>query len=119
MNKHKRDMLRAAVLIHGQLASRDRPASSVSLPDYAWTAIRRLHGQIARAARLGWDGAARRLGREMAGALRRLQADLEATRHTIESHTAPSTIPSASEIYRDLMALQEEFERSRGPPGRT
>ena len=110
MNKHKRDMLRAAVLIHGQLASRDRPTSSVSLPDYTWTAIRRLQGQITRAARLGWNGAARRLGREMADVLRRFQADLEATRQTIESQTASSTIPCSSEIYRDLTALQEEFD---------
>jgi hypothetical protein len=104
-------MLRAAVLIHGQLASRDRPVSSVSLPDYAWTVIRRLQGQIVRAARLGWDGAARRLGREMADAISRFQADLAATRHTFESQTAPSTIPSSSEIYRDLVALQAEFDQ--------
>jgi hypothetical protein len=110
MNKHKRDMLRAAVLIHGQLASRDRPVSSVSLPDYAWTAIRRLQGQIARAVRLRWDGAARRLGREMADALRRFQVDVEATRHTIESHTASSITPSSLEIYQDLTALYEEFD---------
>jgi hypothetical protein len=110
MNDNQRKALRAAVLIHEHLANRSLSTSAVHLPEYAWTTIRRLQGQITRAAGRGWHGAARRLGEQMADAIRRFQLDLEAALRTVDAHAASSIVPTPSEIHQDILALQREFD---------
>jgi hypothetical protein len=65
--------------------------------------------QIAVAVARGWQGAARRLGEEMAAAIRRFQVDVEVARQVLETHAKSRRIVTPSEIYQDLLALQEEF----------
>jgi len=110
MNKNDRDALRAAVLIREQLAKRNLPASIVHLSGYSWATIERLQHQIARASGRGWHRAARRLSQEMADALRRYHQDLEMALRTVEAHNVPRISSTPAEIYRDIQALQTEFD---------
>ncbi len=110
MNKNQRTLLRAAILIHEHLASRCRSVPALHVSECSWATIERFRQGIALASRRGWHDAARRLGEQMADAMHRLQLALEVARQTIESHTGSRKIPSPSEIYRDLSALEEEFD---------
>ena len=100
----------AAMLIHEQLVSRDLPALTVHLPGHSWANIERLHRRIARACGHGWHLAARRLSEEMAEAIRRCHRDLETALRTAEAHSTPRILPTPSEIYRDILALDAEFD---------
>jgi hypothetical protein len=110
MHHNQRKALRAAVLIHEHASIQCLSVPSVHLPEYAWATMRRLQGQIVRAAGRGWQRAVRRLSTELADVARRFQMDLETARHAIESQTAPRIVPTPSEIYRDILAIQEEFD---------
>ena len=89
MTTSDRTMLRAAILIHEQLAQRSVQDISRCLPEYSWATAVRLRRQIVRAKERGWHRAAGRLMENLCGILRRCQMELETALRTIESGTSP------------------------------
>jgi len=101
--------LTAARVIRDRLAERHRDSAAIAMPDRPWTNARRLFGQIERAHQHGWDGAARQLtldfGHEIACCRDRL-TELE---HRLHSRSTQSCLPAVGEVYREIMALYDEF----------
>ena len=65
--------MRAAVLIHEQLAGRQAPATCrLYLPEYSWNNIQQLRRQIDLARQRGWHRAAARLTEDLADSAGRL-----------------------------------------------
>ena len=110
MNKIDRAAFRAAVLIHEHIGGRCPALPAFHRSESSWATIHRLNRQANQAASRGWHRAAQRLAEEMIDAMRRLAEDMEAAKRQIEAQTAPRIRPAVSEIYQDVLALQEEFE---------
>ena len=110
MTTSDRTILRAAVLIREQLAGRNLRDLSRCMPEYSWAAAVRLRRQIVQAQERGWHRAAGRLMEDLRSTIRRCQTDLEIALHTIESGVPASCTTSATEIFKDITALHEEFE---------
>jgi hypothetical protein len=102
--------LRAAVLIHEQLASGKHQDASLYLPEYTWTNIQRLRRQIDLAHRHGWHRAAARVTEDLARTLDDCRRELENAIRALQSRLTERQASSASEIYRDILALRDEFE---------
>jgi hypothetical protein len=110
MKSYERSALRAAMLIHEQQTSRQPAHSVVGLPEYYWEMVGRLRRQIALATRRGLHRAARHLGDELSHAFRRLKAELESVSPAFESFAVPMFLPTAADMFRDILALREEFD---------
>ena len=110
LHPNKKTALRAAVLIHEQLAGDKRQEMPISLPDYSWNKIQQLRRQIDLASRRGWHRAAARLTEDLAGAMDGCRRELENVLRVLQSHQRQRHVASASEIYRDILALADEFE---------
>jgi hypothetical protein len=110
MDSINKTAIRATVLIHEQLAGGTRHELPICLPEYSWNNIQQLRRQIDRARQWGWHRAARRLTEDMANALDDCRRHLESAHHTLESCNPPRHVASASDIYRDILALYDEFE---------
>ena len=77
MNPINKAALRAAVLIHEQLAEHKSQDPPLYLPEYSWNNIQRLQRQIDLARRHGWHGAVARLTEDLATALDNCRRELE------------------------------------------
>jgi hypothetical protein len=102
--------LRAAVLIHEQLAGRSFQANSLYLPEHSWNHIQRVRRHIQKAHTRGWFRAVEVLGNDLANALRSFQHEVENVVHTLATHTQSRTPVSPSDIYRDILAIGREFD---------
>ena len=102
--------LRAAVLIHEQLAGGPRYEWPVYFPEYAWNNIQRCRRQIDLARQRGWHGAAKQLIADLAGTLDDCRRQLENACHTLQSNPHKRNAASTSDLYRDILALDDEFE---------
>ena len=109
-HKHDRSMIRAAVLVHECLA--EHPIRDVFRcpPEYSWTEAMQLRRQIVRAQERGWRLAAARLVQDLDAALHCCQRAIEAALHDIEQADSNRQISSVAEIYKDILALQREFD---------
>jgi len=110
MDPISKTALRAAVLIHEQLASSTRQDFPLYLPEYSWNNIQRLRRQIDLARQRGWHRAAKRLAENLASALDDCRHELENALRTLQSGLRERQAASASDIYRDILALHDEFE---------
>ena len=110
MDPINKTALRAAVLIHEQLAGSKRQDVPLYLPEYSWNNIQQLRRQIDLARQRGWHGAARRLTEDLANTLDNCRRELENALRAIQSHSVERRVSSASDIYRDILALENEFE---------
>jgi hypothetical protein len=110
MDPINKTALRAAVLIHEQLASGKRQDTPLYLPEYSWTNIQRLRRHIDLARRHGWHRAASRLNEDLANMLDNCRHELENTLRALKSRSTERPASSASDIYRDILALRDEFE---------
>ena len=110
MDAINKTALRAAVLIHEQLSGGTRHALPIYLPDYSWNNIQRLRRQIDRARQRGWHGAAKRLTEDLASAMDDCRRELENAARTLQSCRPEQHASSASDIYRDILALYDEFD---------
>ena len=102
--------LRAAVLIQERLSGSTCHTSPIYVPDYHWNRIQRLRRQIDMAHHYGWHGAAKQLTEDLAGALDDCRRELENAVCTLQSRPRGRHVYSASDIYRDILALYDEFE---------
>ena len=113
MDHDSRSLLRAAILIQEKLAVRQRSDNVVYLPDSTWRQMQRSIGQIEQARQLGWNRAAHRLQADLLRAVDRCGNQLRHVAEVLEQQfQAPSTAKER-EIYRDILALREEFEEVR------
>jgi hypothetical protein len=110
MDPIKKTALRAAVLIHEQAAGKRHQNVSVYLPEYSWENIQQIRRQIDKASRRGWHGAAARLTEDLAGAMDGCRRELENALRVLQSCPPVHNVASASDIYRDILALSDEFE---------
>ena len=110
MDPINKTAMRAAVLIHEQLAGGTRHDLPIYLPEYSWNNIQQLRRQIDRARERGWHRAAARLTEDLAGALDDCRRELENAHRTLQSCPTQRHVSSASDIYRDILALYDEFE---------
>jgi hypothetical protein len=111
MDTIKKRAIRAAVLVREQLAGRNRQEPPIYLPDYAWNEIVKLRRQLELVRRRGWQGAAKRISEDLTDALESFHRQLENTLRVCQSRPAPRSDSTAADIFRDLLALQGEFEQ--------
>jgi len=111
MNTKNKTALRAAVLIHEQLAGgKTQDEMSIYLPEYGWNNIQVIRRQIDLARQHGWYRAAAQLTRDLADALNTCSNYLDDALRDLRSRPTQRRASSASDIYRDILALYEEFE---------
>jgi hypothetical protein len=102
--------LRAAVLIHEQLAGGKGYDPPICLPEYAWNRIQELYRLVGRARDRGWQRAARQLTLDLADALNNCRGQLEHACQTLQHFRPVRRIVPVSDLYRDILALDDEFE---------
>jgi hypothetical protein len=117
INPSKKIALRAAVLIHEQLAGDKRQDVPICLPEYSWSKIPQLRRQIDLANRHGWHRAAARRTEDLACAMDGCRRELENGVRVLQVRQRDRPVASASEIYRDILALGDEFEAVDIDPG--
>jgi hypothetical protein len=102
--------MRAAVLIHEQLAGSKSQVMQLYLPEYSWNNIQRIRRHIDLARQRGWHRAASRLTEDLATALENCRHELENALRALQTCLTDRQASSASDICRDILALHEEFE---------
>jgi hypothetical protein len=102
--------LRVAVLIHEQLSGSRCQELAVCLPEYAWNNILQLRRQIDMAVRRGWQRAAAKLIADLSCEIASGRRGLDNALRTLESHQSRHPISTVADIYRDLLALDGEFD---------
>jgi hypothetical protein len=110
MDPINKTAMRVAVLIHEQLAGGTRHDLPIYLPEYSWNNIQQLRRQIDRACERGWHRAAARLTEDLADALDNCRRELENAARVLQSGPSKRRVSSASDVYRDILALHHEFE---------
>ena len=113
---HKR-LLRLAVAMRAELASRRHRERSLELPTWSWDRCAELVRQIRRAELRGWHLAAHELRRDLGYAIPALMSELTTIVAELPRATASETLAATGEIYRDLVALGRGIRRSRVRPG--
>lgn len=111
MNRPDRSLARAAVAIQHKLDEQTgEPPVAAQLPAGLWDRCRRLCRQWQRANQHGWQLAARRLADQLDQAASELCERLNWLARELRPRSSSSRA-SATEIYRDLVALRGEFSR--------
>ena len=103
--------LRAAVLIHEHLATPCPPRRPIHLSDYHWNEAQRLVRQIEQAHHRGWRRAAESLNTDLARMLENFQRELGWAVEGLKAHKAPPQIAAVADMYHDILALDDEFDR--------
>ena len=105
------ETVEAAIVLHERLVGKQRHTDSISLPTYTWTNIQNLQRQIDTARQRGWHGAAKRLREDLAFAVSDFRRQLDDMHRRLEdANRTPCQNVSAADVYRDLVALKNEFE---------
>jgi hypothetical protein len=111
MNAIEREALRAAVLIREHVVAPCPPRRPIQLSHYHWNEAQRLQRQIEQAHRRGWYRAAESLTTDLARMLENFQRELGWAIDGLKAHKAPERIAPAADLYRDILALHDEFDR--------
>jgi hypothetical protein len=109
MDQSQKQMLRAAARIHQGLLRRARKPQWC-LPAEAWAEITGLASQIEVARSRGWHHAAAIRTEDMARATESCQRQLGTLASELRAVATSQPLATAADIYRDLLALQGEFE---------
>ena len=107
--KQQRLLVRAAAAIHQGLVSRRRK-DEISLPEDNWADALNIVRQIGKARERGWHRAAEKLREDLVWPIESCRSRLETLVAQLNKHSAISPLPTASELLRDLLALQSEFD---------
>ena len=111
MKRIKQEIVEAAIVLHERLVGKQRHTDSISLPTYVWSSIQSLQRQIDMARQRGWYGAAKRLREDLAFAVSDFRRQLDDLHRRLEGASrTPCRNVSATDVYRDLVALKDEFE---------
>jgi hypothetical protein len=111
MTPTNKTALRAAVLLHERVAGSKGQPQLISLPDYSWNHVRQLRRQIALACQRGWHGAVKRLSEELVYVMQNCRRDLDSALYALQDSLPERPLSSASNVYRDILALEDEFEQ--------
>ena len=96
----------AAVAIHQRLL---QGPCVLALPRCTWQELDKLHRQIRHADRHGWHAARRRLLESLQLCAQRLEGHLERLLVEVHREAAQSAPQSTAEIYRDILALKQDY----------
>ena len=107
---HQRSVLRVAALIRNQIAQRQQDGDPVCLPEQPWANMKRLIRQIALAKSRGWHRAARLLNENLLREIQYCRDRLLELVPPLKERAARKEPPKESEIFREIMALEEEFD---------
>jgi hypothetical protein len=110
MNHCNKTALRAAILIHGQQTASGQPLDGIYLPDCIWATVHDLLRRITRAREHGWHAAAARLIKDLDYPLNDCQRYVDIAIQRLAEDGRPRKISAPGDIYRDILALYEEFE---------
>lgn len=111
MKRTKPQNVQAAILLHEQLIGKPPRNEAVYLPTYGWNSLQGLQRRIEMARARGWHAAVKRLQEDLADALSDFRRQLEVPLRQLQATSrVPCRKASITDIYRDLMALEQEFE---------
>jgi hypothetical protein len=110
MPNYNKTYLRAARLICERLNKATAAANHFQLPTDYWQSAAELSRAIQLARQRGWHHAARIRQNELAPQLDYLQSSLVHVTHQLREHVTRRHLAGEAEIYRDLMALDREFD---------
>jgi len=104
----RRNLAKLAVLIHGKLAETRNVPPNCDLPEITWLRLRREFHRLRLAQRRGWPHAHRAQRWQVQISLETLRDEVQ--RVLAEIRIEPTNLLfSPQEIYRDLVALEEDF----------
>jgi hypothetical protein len=109
MEPNHRIALRAAARVCQQLALRRGLHGDVYLPSHTWARAEALLRQRDRARSLGWLHAAASLAGDLVYDLNLLYSQIERVIDAPQKQAHLQPLPSQSELYRDILALEQEF----------
>ena len=104
------NLLRTAGLIHAELAHQTCEIDSLVLAEAPWHSVNRVARSIQLAHTRGWHFAGRHREELLLREIGDLQSDLARVSDHCRRSLAPQTNPTHADLYRDLVALQYEFE---------
>jgi hypothetical protein len=108
MPNPNRQFIKVIETIHRQLAGHIDVPAPPKLPAQAWDAVKRTASIITKACQHGWQVAARIKSRELVVRLEELHRAIDQVLWQLVDVQTPRKIAGPSELYLDLIALQEE-----------
>jgi hypothetical protein len=110
MNREQRTLLAMAIAIRSELERRNRPnVGATKLPVDAWNSLVQITRRIQRAHDHGWHLAAASLAAEQLEEAKYLEQRINSWIEERGSRSMPTDLPQATDLYRDLVGLNEEF----------
>jgi hypothetical protein len=103
-------LMRLAAAMHTQLSSRQANESLIEMPVRPWDRCTELVRQIRRAQLRGWNLAAISLSKDLECSIRSVLIEVTDLQQRITCRTVRQNLMTASDVYRDLVTLSEEFE---------
>ncbi|MEX2169437.1 MAG: hypothetical protein WD851_09000 [Pirellulales bacterium] len=100
---------RAARDMHQRLVRQDQFAAQLTLPRDQWRRCRRQLVRIARLHNRGWQSSLALIEPEVAHDLRAMKVQLDALAASVAKLAKPRPIVLLTDLFRDLVALEEEF----------
>jgi hypothetical protein len=114
MKRTNPETVEAAMLLHEQLLGIPPRSEAVYLPVYGWDCIQKLQRQIQMARVRGWHAAMKRLHDDLAEALSNFRRQLDVPLQQLQTTSrVPRRKATVTDLYRDLLALKQEFEDYR------
>jgi hypothetical protein len=110
MDQHQRVLLRASSLIRSRLAAKRQTDGNVYLPDRLWNELQTTFRMMERARQRGWYRAAAWLRTDLRFQAIDCTSQLNRLCNVLQEQVRDVPFPPAAEIYRDLLALEQEFE---------
>jgi hypothetical protein len=105
-----KSQVRLAVAIHAQLAGRRANESLIEMPVRPWDRCTELVRQIRRAQLRGWNLSASALSKDLECSIPSVLSEVAALQQRLTCRAARQHFVSASDVYRDLVTLGDEFE---------
>ena len=111
MKRTKSKLVEAAIVLHEQLLGKPPHSEAVYLPTYGWDSIQKLQRRIRMARARGWHAALKRLHDDLANELFDFRRQLDMPLQQLQTTSrVPCRKASVTDTYRDLLALEQEFE---------
>jgi hypothetical protein len=109
MSAINKQLMRLAVALHARLAR--RPGDRlIELPVQSWQRCAEIVRQIRRAELRGWQLAGQHLRTNLRHTIPRVETALDAIVSQLPRITTSETLASIGDIYRDLVAIENEFD---------
>jgi hypothetical protein len=103
-------LIRLAAAIHTQLAGRPTNEPLIEMPVRAWERCTDLVRQVRRAQLRGWSLAANALSKDLECSMPSVLTEVTALHQRLTYRAGRKHLVTASDVYRDLITLGEEFE---------